>query len=66
MWRECGELQRGREGCTPLSIYGASGGARTRGECIRWRAERLMQRAEVEVRLRVGRRARKLWHTRRG
>ena len=26
MWRECGELQRGREGCTPLSIYGASGG----------------------------------------
>jgi hypothetical protein len=66
MWQGRGELQRGSEGCTPLSIYGAGGGARTRGECVRRRAERLMQRAEVEVRLRVGRSARKLWRTRRG
>ena len=35
-------------------------GGRTRGECVGRCAKRLMQRAEVEVRLRVGRGARKL------
>ena len=59
----CGAAGRG---VRRLSIRGASGGGRTRSECVSRCAKRLMQRAEVEVRLRVGRSARKLWRARRG